>query len=493
VTIIEQGYPGFYTTARNVTLLRPEPCEDTILQSIERHYLFTANMNPLDMATGRVETTPESSSMAVMNWGPKTPWNLTSDTMEDTTAINPSPSREAKTATNSSLHPGVETTRVTALTKTWAATAMGKETQEALPTERQMVVNPKQKQPRKVLVLNLLVTWRSVIIPCRFSDWLTPAILLEDIGNSPWATPDDLLKEIFTPPNRPLGTLLLEVPLSLQGIGQGDTLTRLVRYARVYDPHDVQHFAAYQAEEAMQHFHILRRPPSGPKKPVPSMQLPHEPTLHLRFHSGQDVPPIIRAEKPKSAEDPRDGPMTPHANKSLPTNNPQEPQNEPQKKIGNTRGDMVMALSTTEGIHMEPGQLNPIPPRTWLHIFTPALKGAELAKQWSRGVRYYLVSSLNRASDNELIPQILPDPWKGHPQTGTPPPRENPSQVLVQDPRGRTHALLFHPKESVTENLERHSIQFRPLPSTDLYILWGSRIIQADLTGAENGLPRNCT
>jgi len=78
--------------------------------------------------------------------------------MEDTTAINSSPLREAKTATDSSSpHPGVETTGVTVLAKTWAAVAMEKETQEALPTERRTVVIPKQKQPRKVFVPKLLV------------------------------------------------------------------------------------------------------------------------------------------------------------------------------------------------------------------------------------------------------------------------------------------------------------------------------------------------
>jgi len=66
----------------------------------------------------------------------------------------------------------------------------------------------------------------------------------------------------------------------------------------------------------------------------------------------------------------------------------------------------------------------------------------------------------------------------------------NPSQTLVQDPSGKTHALLFYPQDSVAENLERHSVQLHLPPPTQLYILWGSRIIQADLTGAENGLPR---
>ena len=191
----------------------------------------------------------------------------------------------------------------------------------------------------------------------------------------------------------------------------------LVRYAMVYDPHDVQHFVTYQAEDTMQHFltTLLETTtipaltecvvfyedfPLDPKSRFQECNLPHEPTLYLRFHSGQDAPPIIRAENPMSAEDPRDGPTTLPANKFLPTNNPQEPQNEPQEKIGNTRGDTMMALSTTERIHMEPGQLDPIPPRTWPHISTPTLKRAELAKQWSRGVQYYQVSSLNRASNN---------------------------------------------------------------------------------------------
>ena len=62
------------------------------------------------------------------------------------------------------------------------------------------------------------------------------------------------------------------------------------------------------------------------------------------------------------------------------------------------------------------------------------------------------------------------------------------NQILVQDPRGKTHALLFYPQDSIAENLERHSLQLRLPPPAELYILWGSRIIQADLTGADSGL-----
>jgi len=231
------------------------------------------------------------------------------------------------------------------------------------------------------------------------------------LSNSPWVTPGSLIKVILTPQNCPMGTLNLETTLSLQGIGQGDTLIMLVRCAKIYDPHDVQHFVTYRAEDAMQHFLTTLLETSN----IPALtecvifcedllfdltsrfqdcNSPHEPTLHLRFRSGLDVPPTIRPENPESADgadDPREGPMSPLANTSLPTDNPLETQNEPQE-TGNTRGDRVMTLST---IH---------------------------------------------------------------------------SKALVQDSSGKTHALLFHPQDSVAENLECHSIQLHLPPPTDLYV-----------------------
>jgi len=204
VTIIERGNSGFYTTACNVTLLRPVPHYDIFIQSIESHHLFTANMNPLDTAMIIEHVTPEPASKSIMNWGPKTPWNLISNTMEDTTAINPSPSKATQISTNSGPHLGAETTGVTALAKTWAATAMEKETQEPSPTGRHTVVIPKQRRPQKVTKQKILVMCRNVTILCSYSDRLTPAILMEDIENSPWVTPGSLIKKILTPWNRPM-------------------------------------------------------------------------------------------------------------------------------------------------------------------------------------------------------------------------------------------------------------------------------------------------
>jgi len=64
----------------------------------------------------------------------------------------------------------------------------------------------------------------------------------------------------------------------------------------------------------------------------------------------------------------------------------------------------------------------------------------------------------------------------------------SPSQVFVQDLEGKTHVLLFHPQDSIAQNLLRHSSQLHLPPLMELYILSGSNIIQADRTETENGL-----
>jgi len=68
-------------------------------------------------------------------------------------------------------------------------------------------------------------------------------------------------------------------------------------------------------------------------------------------------------------------------------------------------------------------------------------------------------------------------------------PQAFPNQTLVQDPRGKKNALLFCPRDSIAGNLERHSLQLHLPPPAEFYTLWGSRVIPADLTGAENGFP----
>jgi len=40
----------------------------------------------------------------------------------------------------------------------------------------------------------------------------------------------------------------LDTPLSMQGTVTGDTLTLLVRHAKIHDPYAIQHFVAYQED-----------------------------------------------------------------------------------------------------------------------------------------------------------------------------------------------------------------------------------------------------
>jgi len=82
------------------------------------------------------------------------------------------------------------------------------------------------------LKFKIMVMWRNFTFPCSYSDWLTPAILLEDIRNSPRVTPGSLIKTILTSQNCPMGTLKCETLLSQQGIGQGDTLIMLITHVK---------------------------------------------------------------------------------------------------------------------------------------------------------------------------------------------------------------------------------------------------------------------
>jgi len=58
----------------------------------------------------------------------------------------------------------------------------------------------------------------------------------------------------LTPPYNLLVTLRLNTPLRIQGIDTGDILTLVVRYAKIYDLYDAQHFVAYREEDTILYF-----------------------------------------------------------------------------------------------------------------------------------------------------------------------------------------------------------------------------------------------
>ena len=161
-----------------------------------------------------------------------------------------------------------------------------------------------------------------------YSDLLTPATLLADIGRNPRTSPEALAKATLTPSNNPLVTLHLNTPLRIQGIVTGDFLTLLVRHAQIDDPNDAQHFVAYQEEDTMQYFLTALRDISSiptrseivichkglrldPASRFQDCNLPHEPTLHIRFSSHPDAHPRIEPTQPKSVGEAEDPPADP--------------------------------------------------------------------------------------------------------------------------------------------------------------------------------------
>jgi len=288
-----------------------------------------------------------------------------------------------------------------------------------------MVVIPKKRRNRGALIPKIQVRWRNFTIPCKYSDWLTPAMLIEAIRLSPQIRQNTLAKATLTPPNNLSATLHLHVTLWSQRIFAGDIVTLVTRHARVYDPNGVQHFVAYRDEDKIQYFlsilqdispttflsELVVYHESSPLEPTSRFQdcnLPQEPSLHVRFRShsgGHPLQALVWTE-------------------STPT-------------AGNAPG--------------ETGIPSPI----------------------ATGSKGHLLQTH--------------EPKHGLGDTGMNL-SSSPSQIFVKDPGGRTHVLLFRPTDSIATNLLRYSAQLPLPPFADLYIRSGRQVLKTECTGRENGL-----
>ena len=217
VTITQESSPSFYETVRMVQPLQTELYPMMKIQDIESHRLFTADMSLSYMANPSEETQPALELTSMIQWEPKIAWNLIRDKAIDT---DYTPYSAWQTATESNLHFGMPHLE--------APTAPAEGKRKAIANERHTVVIPKKRWFRGAQPQKILIRWRHFIIPCTFSDHLTPATLIEDIGNSDRVSPAAMTKATLVHPNDPLVTLFLYTPLSMQGIVTGDTLTLLV-------------------------------------------------------------------------------------------------------------------------------------------------------------------------------------------------------------------------------------------------------------------------
>jgi len=270
------------------------------------------------------------------------------------------------------------------------------------------------------------VRWRHLTIPCKYSDLLTPAMLIDAIRLSPQVGQDTLAKATLTLPNDLSAKFHLHATLCSQGICAGAVVTLMTRrHAKVLDPYGGQNYIAYQIEDKIQGFigaiqYISPIPllselevchegsPLDPTLQVQECNLPQELSLHVRFRSHTGGQPH----------------QEPVLTESAPT-------------AGNVPG----ATKTS----------------------SPPVTGPQ---------------------DHQLRTQQL---THGLDDTGST--RSlSPSQTFVPDLRGRTHVVPFQSTDSITTNLLRYSLKLSLPPLEEIYILAGRRILKIEYTELDNGL-----
>jgi hypothetical protein len=141
-----------------------------------------------------------------------------------------------------------------------------------------------------------MIQWTTNTIPCTFSDLLTPATVITDVGTY-MGVPDNVILKMTLSSKSP--TLLQrDVPLSKQGIAAGDTLRLLVRHVTITGPDGIQHSVAYRADETIRDL-LTTLQGVSPISPLPEIILCYN-ELHLDHHKQfqeLDLPegPILHA------------------------------------------------------------------------------------------------------------------------------------------------------------------------------------------------------
>jgi len=174
VTIIQQSSLGFYQTVRVVQPLLAKLSPRMIVQDIAGHRLFTANMLPSGMAQLSDETQPGQTSKSETNCGPPLTWTGPPVAIIVTNTNQDRPPEPLPAFSNTSQ---TEADHGEALELARRQTTKG-----TLNVEDSTVVIPRKRRYRGASRQKILIKWRNYTFPCIYSDLLTPATLIEDIG-----------------------------------------------------------------------------------------------------------------------------------------------------------------------------------------------------------------------------------------------------------------------------------------------------------------------
>jgi len=469
VTVIGQNRPGFFDTIRLV-LTPDDQISREIFQTISCYRLFQLNVtSALDPLHARIRhdltTLPEFAPQAMSREQTTGPGAVNTDIVpgqdppEPLTPLdstpklntnwnkNPRPQR-SRDQTPNEVGPRAMTTETVPSQKSPNLSALfhltpvgsshphkaprtkrGRATLESEvappPEHDSMVVITKKRRTGRIPIPLILVRWRNFTIPCKYTDRLTPAMLIDAIRLSPLVGQDTLAKSTLTLPNNLSATLHMHVTLCSQGISVGAVVTIMTRYAKVLDPHGSQHYIAYQSEDKIQGFieaikyvspHLLLSELEvchegsllDPNRQVQECDLPQDPSLQVRLRSHPG---------------------------------------------GQSHQESVLIESAPSTGQVPGGTKTSLPPVT---------------------------GPQDHRKRTQTLTQGLDDSWSTR--------SLNPSQTFVQDPRGRTHVVPFQSTDSIATNLLRYSLQLSLPPLEEVYILAGGKPLKIEYTALDNGL-----
>jgi len=190
VTIIQQSSPGFYETVRMAPPLLAKLSLTMIVKDIAGHRLFTANMLLSSMAQLSDETQPGQTSKSETNCGPPLTWTSPPVAIIVTTTNQDRSPEPLPAFSNTSQ---TEADHGKALELARRQTTKGEE-RTTLNVEDSTVVIPKKRRYRGASRQKILIKWCNYTLPCIYSDLLTPATLIEDIGRNPRTFSEALAK-----------------------------------------------------------------------------------------------------------------------------------------------------------------------------------------------------------------------------------------------------------------------------------------------------------
>jgi hypothetical protein len=412
VTIIKIVEPGSYETVRMTQPFQRDQSPRMKIQTIESHRLFTQEMLTHYENTGRKESMRGTTPHMVTGWQETELESLPH--MGNHTLTIPGQMGPPENSAPYTMDSGIADE---AALPTMPDRVGGKRKTPLSDGETVVIRKKRRVRGKGRGQLKLQIQWGTRTIPCAFSDRLTPATVITDVG-AHMEVLDTVILKMTLSSNR-LAMLQRDAPLSEQGIVAGDILTLLVRHVTITDPDGIQHLVAYRADETIRDL-LTTFQGVSPISPLSDIILCHN-ELRLDHHKRfQDC----------------NLPGAPTLHASLNTN-------------GNT-SSAGMSLDTTdpsEGPGREP-----------LHRDRDAT-----------------LEQGNDRNDTAAEEQISgPDC----------------SQIFLQDPKGKTHTLMFKNSESLAKNLLTHSFHLQLPPPQEIYLLSGRRVLNLDESLSGNDLPQ---